>query len=102
MEAILVGGHDKGNRVDEEAAFHDSNYSFNDESSEKEIDNAGKLIAEEEIQGIGTRIGGDTDVESDYVGLEELQSCTSTDEETFIPIRPKYAEFNDEVDIKNP
>ena len=68
MEENLVGGHDKRKRVDEEVAFHGSDYSFSDESSEEEIDNAGKPTADEEIQGIATGIGGDIDVDSDYVG----------------------------------
>ena len=42
----------QGKRVDEEVAFHDSDYSFSNESSEEEVDNAGKATTEEEIQGI--------------------------------------------------
>ena len=102
MEEILVGGHDEGKRVDKEVVFHNSKYSFSDESSEEEVHNAGKPTADEEIQGIARGIGGDTDVDSDYGGSEELQSGSSTDEETIIPMRPRYAEFNDEVDMKNP
>ena len=42
------------------------------------------------------------DVESDYVGSEELNLCSSTDEDELNPSRPKYSEFNEEFDMKNP
>lgn len=47
-------------------------------------------------------MGSDGDVESEYARSDELQSCSSTDEESLVPNRPRYAEFNEEVDMKNP
>lgn len=38
-------------------------------------------------------------IDSDYVGSEELQSCSSTDEDEFIPSKPKYSEFHEECDM---
>ena len=48
------------------------------------------------------RVACEDDVESDYAGSEELNSCSSTDEDELIPSRPKYSEFNEEFDMKNP
>ena len=47
-------------------------------------------------------MGRDGDVESDYARSEELQSCSSKDEECLVPGRPRYEEFSEGVDIKNP
>lgn len=42
------------------------------------------------------------EIQSDYAASEEFQSCSSTDEEELDPLRPKYVEFNEELDMKDP
>lgn len=41
-------------------------------------------------------------MESDYARFEELQSCSSIDKDELVTSKPRYGEFNNEVDIKNP
>ena len=41
-------------------------------------------------------------VESDYRGSDELNSCSSTDEDELVFNKPKYSEFNKECDMKDP
>ena len=40
--------------------------------------------------------------ESDYGGSDELNSCSSTDEDELVSNKPKYSKFNKECVMKNP
>lgn len=42
------------------------------------------------------------DVQSEYAGSDELESCSSTNEDELDPIKPRYVEFNEQIDMKNP
>lgn len=98
---MLGRGTDR-NTVNEDDKFHDSDYSFNGETNEENGEDSARVRLQVEMEGKDTRMSNDDEVESDYARSEELQSCSSTDEECLLPVRPKYAEFNEEVDMKNP
>ncbi|XP_039116707.1 uncharacterized protein LOC120252589 [Dioscorea cayenensis subsp. rotundata] len=61
------------------------------------------LAPNTEVQEMVIGLGnvGEEEVQSDYGISDELQSCSSTDEED-IRRRPTYVEFNDETDMKDP
>lgn len=48
------------------------------------------------------RLGSDGEIESDYVGFDNLNSCSSIDEDEPIPNKPNYAKFNEKCDMKTP
>lgn len=54
------------------------------------------------MEGEPTRIDSDYEIETEYVGFEEIQPCSSIDEEKLVSVMPKFAEFNEKVDMKNP
>ncbi|XP_039140504.1 uncharacterized protein LOC120277718 [Dioscorea cayenensis subsp. rotundata] len=66
---------------------------------EEEVVNTTRVRVEVEVE---VEVDSDGDVETEYARSEELQSCSSTDEDYMIPIKPKFAEFNEEVDMRNP
>ena len=41
-------------------------------------------------------------VVSDYGGSDELNSCSSTNKDELVSNKPKYSEFNEERDMKDP
>lgn len=47
------------------------------------------------------RLGDENEVELDYTGSEELNLCSSIDEDKLVPNIPKYSEFNKEFDMSN-
>lgn len=46
--------------------------------------------------------GDEDDVEFDYAVSDELWSCSSIDDDELDPTRPRYAEFNEKFDMKDP
>lgn len=48
------------------------------------------------------RLADEAGVESNYAWSDELNSCSSTDEDELVSNRPRYVEFNEECDMKNP
>lgn len=46
------------------------------------------------------RIDNDVSIQSDYGAFDELHSCSSKDIEELVLVRPKYSEFNKDIDIK--
>ncbi|XP_039145858.1 uncharacterized protein LOC120283285 [Dioscorea cayenensis subsp. rotundata] len=103
LEDILVSGQGEGKLVDEENDLHDSDYSINDGDTDVEDgDNVTRQRPEVDINGELGEVGSDGNVKSDYARSEQLQSCSSTDEDELVTAKPRYAEFNNEVDIKNP
>ena len=87
--------------MDEESDFHDSDYIFNGDLEKEDMDNATKARAKVEIEEEAKGVGSNAEIESKYAGSDELQSCFSTNKKALVPVRPSYAEFNDEVDMKN-
>lgn len=41
------------------------------------------------------KVGNEPKIDSYYVGFEELNSCSSIDEEDLVSNGPKYSEFNE-------
>ena len=96
-------------KMDEDSDLHDSEYSFN--SQEEEIiegndDDMGPGIGSqegnEEEEGVECHVNADDETETEYGGSEELQSCSETDEEELSSSKPRYAEFHEEFDMKDP
>lgn len=105
VEESEAGNVEGGNATDEEAdddkeleegsELHDSEYSFN---SQEEGDEEG-VIADSGSVPMHLPVA---DAESDYASSDDLNSCSSTDEEQLEPNKPKYAEFNQDCDMKDP
>lgn len=105
LEKTLISCGDKediGEKGDKESNLQDSNYTSSGEldvADEAEAENARRARAEinikEDVPGV------DSDLESYYCGLDDLQSYSSIDEKSLVPVRPRYAKFNHEVHMKN-
>ena len=52
--------------------------------------------------GEAPREDNDAEIELDYVESDELHPCSLTDTEDLVTPRPKYFEFNEDVDMNNP
>lgn len=102
LEGILLGRECEDIIIDQDNEFHDSDYSFNGETYEEDGEDPSKIRADIEVEGDLGRVGSDNNVDSEYARSEELQSCSSSDEKCLVPVRPRYAEFNEGVDMKLP
>ncbi|XP_039141161.1 uncharacterized protein LOC120278432 isoform X2 [Dioscorea cayenensis subsp. rotundata] len=103
LEGTSLGKESKGQEEDEESELHYLEYSFHSGEEEQAVEER-MAISEipplKEIRGEGSV---DEDViQSDCASSEEFQSCSSTDEEELDPLRPRYTEFNEELDMKDP
>ncbi|XP_039133195.1 protein diaphanous homolog 1-like [Dioscorea cayenensis subsp. rotundata] len=105
VEESEAGNVEGGNATDEEAdddkeleegsELHDSEYSFN---SQEEGEEEG-VIADSGSVPMHIPV---VDAKSDYASSDDLNSCFSTDEEQLEPNKPKYAEFTQDCDMKDP
>ncbi|XP_039127971.1 uncharacterized protein LOC120264236 [Dioscorea cayenensis subsp. rotundata] len=102
LEGLILGDNSKGNRHDADLEFHDSDYDFSNESNRDKVNTNETERVVVGIIGEPPRSVQEIDIESDYLESDEFQSCSSTDEDELISKRPKYSEFNDECDMRNP
>lgn len=80
-----------------------SEYNFNNEEDELDDANVGgheEGINVEAIDGRPIEHCED-EIESEYAASEKLQSCSSTDGDMVGPLKPNYAEFREEIDMKD-
>lgn len=82
----------------------DSEYNFNSEEYDRDEGNDDAQDEEVNVQKTNDRnaVHGEEEYENEYAASEELQSCSSTDDEMVDVPTPKYAEFNEDIDIKDP
>lgn len=98
VEGELLGRDVRGKKDADDSYFHDSDYTFSDsEHDGNDTSDRSKVIVS-----VGPTMADDEDVETDYAGSEELHSCSSTDEDDLAPTKPRYSEFNEDFDMKNP
>ncbi|XP_039138859.1 sarcoplasmic reticulum histidine-rich calcium-binding protein-like [Dioscorea cayenensis subsp. rotundata] len=104
-----------GQESDAESDIHDSEYSLNSEGSEgsegsdeaegdegDERNSAANQGYDAHVN-VGQVVDDDEqDVQTDYADSDELQSCSSTDEEGIKIPKPKYSEFREQADMKDP
>lgn len=102
LEAVLTGGGSINNNGLEDCQFHDSDYSFSQDSDEERRDTSEAQRAMVAVTGEPPNIGAEAVVESDYATSEELISCSSTDEDELVTSKPNNSEFNEDCDMKNP
>lgn len=91
---------------EDDSGLHDSDNSL---SSEKDADDNGSGLARDDVpnaEGATTipELYGEVEegIGEEYYDSEELHSCSSTDEEMLAPCKPKYAEFNESIDMQDP
>lgn len=92
--------------MDQDSGLYDSEYNFSSEYDE-EVEGGGDAHeASRKKREVDSRVevnGRDGDeIESDYDSSGELHSCSSTDDEMVVLSRPKYAEFIEEYDMRDP
>lgn len=87
----------KHNSDADESEIQDSDYSF---QSEEDTEDAHPRAATEEV--IAEVDNEEEGVQSEYASSNELLSCSSTDEEGIGPSKPRYSEFREELDMKDP
>lgn len=59
-------------------------------------------IAAQDIVGGEENVDDDEDdVESKYAASDELESCSSTDDDELDLVKPKYVEFNEQIDMSD-
>lgn len=92
--------------MDDDSGLYDSDYSFNSDRNEADQGNGdahgiGTGAMEVDIRTQVHAYDGE-EIENEYDASEELHSCSSTDEEAEGQSRPKYPDFVEEIDIKDP
>ena len=95
-------GKRKGDEEDEDSVLYDSEYIFNSQEEEVNVDNLAMSRLNTDPQGAIKGVGyqGEDEVHLDYSASKELQ--TNIGEEEMDPSISKYAEFNKDFDMKDP
>lgn len=104
LECVLlqIRGDHKHKNGEEDSDFHDSDYSFSHEPDGEGSDTSEPHVAIIPVSGEPVGLGDDIGLDSEYEFSDELHSCSSTDEDELDSGKPKYFEFNEECDMKNP
>lgn len=96
-----------GLEVVQREELHDSEYNFHSEGDEDEVVVTKNAIARAEPTNTHDEIRREVNDEeeeiySDCISSKDLQSCSSIDEDEIDPNKPRYIEFNEEIDVKDP
>lgn len=96
-----------GLEVVQREELHDSEYNFHSEGDEDEVVVTKNAIARAEPTNTHDEISREVNDEeeekySDCISSKDLQSCSSIDEDEIDPNKPRYTEFNEEIDVKDP
>ena len=102
MEGIVVGGDGKGKKDEEDSDLHDSEYGFSDDSEQEPMDNNETPRAMVIVDKKPPNNKDEIQVESNYEGSDELNSCSLTDDDELVSNKHKYSKFNEEYNMKDP
>ena len=101
-----IGKNEQEEEEEEEEGsdLHDLEHSFDSGEEEEDVDSVAhgrpNTGAEKRIKGVGK--DGEDNAQPDYDASDKLQSYTSTYDKNLDPRRHKYAELNEEFDMKDP
>lgn len=102
LEGILILGNSKEKNMEEEVHIHDSEYSYGGGSEDDCRDDGHNSHDSAIVEGEAPQVDFDDELFSDHGDSGELYSCSSTDSEELMPCRPKYSEFNEEINMGDP